>query len=309
MGLFDKLKEPIFLKENSSAEYKLEKLNELVTNKNVPSENAAKIEKDIKLIEAGIYGEKNIAFELKNSHMPMYVLHDLNLYCGELSAQIDYLIITHRKVYIIECKNLFGNIEINNKGEFIRTVNYGYKNIREAIYSPITQNKRHLELIKQLLMDTKGDVKSRFLKSFYYFFSTIIVLSNPKTILNDRFAPKEIQKQVIRVDQLIDYIHNDNIESSKIGDKDMNELSKFFLSSHKEKIEDYAAQYKLSDVIAEEPDVTETADPIEPLLLCPKCGSPMVLRKATKGTNAGNSFYGCSRYPKCNCIINCTDNK
>ncbi|HHV61981.1 MAG TPA: RecQ family ATP-dependent DNA helicase [Firmicutes bacterium] len=32
---------------------------------------------------------------------------------------------------------------------------------------------------------------------------------------------------------------------------------------------------------------------------CPVCGSPMVLRTARKGPNAGDKFYGCSRYPGC----------
>lgn len=32
---------------------------------------------------------------------------------------------------------------------------------------------------------------------------------------------------------------------------------------------------------------------------CPKCGQPMVLRKARQGANAGNHFWGCSTYPKC----------
>jgi restriction system protein len=32
---------------------------------------------------------------------------------------------------------------------------------------------------------------------------------------------------------------------------------------------------------------------------CPECSSPMVLRTARKGSNAGNSFWGCSAFPKC----------
>ena len=39
----------------------------------------------------------------------------------------------------------------------------------------------------------------------------------------------------------------------------------------------------------------QRANPIK----CPKCNIPMVLRKATKGTNAGSSFYGCPNYPHC----------
>jgi hypothetical protein len=32
---------------------------------------------------------------------------------------------------------------------------------------------------------------------------------------------------------------------------------------------------------------------------CSKCGAEMVLRKASKGKNAGNEFLGCSTFPKC----------
>lgn len=33
--------------------------------------------------------------------------------------------------------------------------------------------------------------------------------------------------------------------------------------------------------------------------LCPRCQSPMVLRTAGRGANAGEQFWGCSMYPKC----------
>lgn len=38
--------------------------------------------------------------------------------------------------------------------------------------------------------------------------------------------------------------------------------------------------------------------------LCPKCGSAMVPRTAKHGSNAGNSFWGCSQYPACRGIRN-----
>ena len=37
---------------------------------------------------------------------------------------------------------------------------------------------------------------------------------------------------------------------------------------------------------------------------CPKCGSSMHLRTARRGRNAGNQFWGCSRYPICKGIQN-----
>ncbi|QCU90545.1 nuclease-related domain-containing protein [Thiomicrorhabdus sediminis] len=36
---------------------------------------------------------------------------------------------------------------------------------------------------------------------------------------------------------------------------------------------------------------------------CPKCGSAMALRTAKRGQNAGNEFWGCSRYPACRGIV------
>ena len=37
---------------------------------------------------------------------------------------------------------------------------------------------------------------------------------------------------------------------------------------------------------------------------CPKCGSKMVLRTARKGKYSGKNFWGCSKYPNCNGILN-----
>jgi ssDNA-binding Zn-finger/Zn-ribbon topoisomerase 1 len=39
-------------------------------------------------------------------------------------------------------------------------------------------------------------------------------------------------------------------------------------------------------------------------LVCPRCGSKLILRIAKKGENAGNRFYGCSPFPKCRYIKN-----
>lgn len=38
---------------------------------------------------------------------------------------------------------------------------------------------------------------------------------------------------------------------------------------------------------------------VQATLTCPRCGSDLVLRRATKGPNAGSQFYGCTSFPKC----------
>lgn len=44
---------------------------------------------------------------------------------------------------------------------------------------------------------------------------------------------------------------------------------------------------------------TQAVTQDESVPTCPKCGAPMVLRTAKRGKNVGQSFYGCSSYPKC----------
>lgn len=314
MGLFDKIKEPIFLKEGSSAEAQLLALQTLSETASGPM--TEQIEQEIKYVEAGIFGENTIKYELRNSHIPMFVLHDLYLEHGDLSAQIDFLIVTRKHQYIVECKNLYGDIEINSAGDFIRTVSFGRIKKKEGIYSPITQNKRHLELIKQIRSAEKSNIltKAFFEKSFYNNYRSIVVLANPKTVLNSKYAKKEVKDQVIRADQLSAYIRKTDADpnAAECSEKDVEALARFFLDIHKSRDIDYTEKFKNLADTSQTPEVSKESEATAPVattpenaeqFLCPKCGAAMVRRKATKGPNAGNEFYGCSNFPKCRCII------
>ena len=300
MGLFDQIKEPIFLKESSEAEKQLKELRELLPR--ATDTSADRIEKDIRLLEAGIYGEKQIRFELENSHIPMIILHDLFLEYNGLTAQIDYLIVTRRHNFVVECKNLVGNIEINNAGDFIRTIQIGRKVQKEGIYSPITQNRRHLELIKAMRGQEKNLVaRALFERNFDHNYRSIVVLANPKTVLNAKFAKKDVKSQVIRADQLASFIRAVDAEpnSPSLSEKEMVSLAEYFLSKNRDNPTDYIQKYRNMLPKGQEVEPTKPSDPV-----CPKCGAPMVRRKATKGQNAGKEFYGCSRFPQCKGIVN-----
>lgn len=52
---------------------------------------------------------------------------------------------------------------------------------------------------------------------------------------------------------------------------------------------------------AAEPSTLPSQDPPA----CPRCGSPMVLRTAKRGLNAGSQFRGCPRYPVCQGVRQC----
>lgn len=50
-----------------------------------------------------------------------------------------------------------------------------------------------------------------------------------------------------------------------------------------------------------EPAPPAASQPKAPV--CPRCAAPMVRRQAKVGNNAGQSFWGCSSYPKCHGIV------
>ena len=116
-----RFKGTIFYKENSDLQDRynaLVKLNkELPNNENLISE--------LYIVKKGLDGENEISYQLKKSHIGMYVLRDIKVKFEDLTAQIDYVIITPVYTYYVECKNLVGNITVNEKGDFIRefTVN------------------------------------------------------------------------------------------------------------------------------------------------------------------------------------------
>lgn len=321
MALFASPK-PIVLKEGSAAE---EQFRQMEAAKGTLDPRAeTRLEKELRLIRAGIDGEQRILYELKNSHMDMFILQDLSLEHEGLTAQIDFLVITPQRNFVIECKNLVGNIEINSRGDFIRSFEGGK---REGIYSPITQNQRHLELIKALRKAGRSTIANLVAGgSTDDVYRSLVVLANPKTILNDRYAKRDVKAQVIRADQLIETIKRINNEKGPGRDKTFRSVAQdcaeWFLAQHKPREIDYLAKYRKEPEVEQEPShpghqASDNTDPElrstntsgqstteEATILCPKCGAPMVKRTARKGARAGKSFYGCSNYPKCKGIVN-----
>ncbi|MDD4019821.1 MAG: nuclease-related domain-containing protein, partial [Kiritimatiellae bacterium] len=200
------LRSPYFAKADSDLKTQLEILTEFLTR--APESIKPQVEQDIRYLEAGRIGEENVAFELKNSFMPIIVLHDLNLEYDGLKAQIDFMVITAKVVLIIECKNLYGDIEVNSNGDFIRTTTFSGKTKREGIYSPITQNTRHMEVIKAVRRARLSNFVFRaiFDRTFNDNYKSVVVLANPKTVLKLKYAKKEVRDQIIRCDQLVAYI-------------------------------------------------------------------------------------------------------
>ena len=303
MALFEK-KEVIVLKEPDSVQPQIEELQALSQKAEgkLKDDIGAYIDK----LKKGASGEDEIMFQLKYSDMDLIVIRDLYLVFDDLTAQIDYYIVTPWIDFVVECKNLYGNITVNNKGDFIRSYQYGGKTVKEGIPSPITQNERHLLVLKNLRLANAGKLSQAVIeRTFGDFTKSLVVLSNSRTVLNDRYAPAAIRKQILRADSIVNvmktYIRAS--KEAKISKKQMMAHAQSILSLHRETRTDYVARYRalveqqLADRTAtsDEPrdDLPENEDAHNEWV-CPQCGKQLVKRKGKTGV-----FIGCSGYPQC----------
>ena len=127
---------------------------------------------------------------------------------------------------------------------------------KEGIYSPITQNQRHLQVLKERRSENDGKILAAW-KNYLFkdFFRGLVVLANPKTVVNDRYAKKEVKEQVIRADQLIETIKRMNKASKESASslKDLKEMGERYLQMHIEKPITYIEKFKQEDVYKRQP--------------------------------------------------------
>ncbi|MBU3105488.1 HRDC domain-containing protein [Clostridium gasigenes] len=219
-------------------------LNELIhISSRIKSNKKKNIDRDIAFLKAGISGEKNVYYELKNSFIPMICLHDIRIEDGDYAAQLDFVVITHKYIMILETKKLNGDILINECGDFIRSIKNNYsKGIKkEGIYSPIAQNDRHVRILKEILIKN-GKIKNMPVISG-------VVIANPKSIVNKTKASKKIKDEIFRYDQLTEIL-NEKLKSYKDGEMfehRMKEVADFLIINNKNIHIDYNKKYSLTE--------------------------------------------------------------
>ena len=247
MGLIDsaidafRFKDTVFYKENSDLQNKYDALKKI--NDEYP--NNDDILSELFIVKKGLDGENEIAYQLKKAHIGMYVLRDIKVKYEDLTAQIDYVIITPVYTYYVECKNLVGNITVTDKGDFIREFSINGKKIKKGMYSPLRQVEAQREVIRKIWESNSSAIKKFFAsKNFDYYRRILVVAANQDTILNTNRAPKEMKYKILRADALIrqieydiDHRGNDEYLESKKG---MEEMAKSYVDlSAKEEINYY----------------------------------------------------------------------
>lgn len=208
---------------------------------------------------------------------------------GETS-EVDVIFITQKGIFVFESKNYSGWIFGDEKSKnWTAMLPNKQKN---QFYNPILQNKTHVKWMRNYV----GEDVPLF---------SIIVFSERCELKKVTVESPDVK--VIKRDRTYATVRDiwDKSQDA-ISDEKIDELyEKLALLTNVDEavkaahIDNINQKYKQETVKSERPAVEEQHD-----LICPKCGSALVLRTAKKGENAGNQFYGCSAFPKCRYIQN-----
>ena len=229
LDVFDKFRDTIVLKEDSTLDEKIKYLEQL--KEKYP--NSKNINNQLYMAEKGLAGEKEILYQLSKANIGMYVLHDVNIVYEDLKAQIDFILITPWCCYFIECKNLIGNITVTDSGNFIREYSYKGNKVKKGIESPYRQVQAQREVYRKIWKKKKKKIRSfLFDKSFEDMHRILVVASNGENILNVKYAPKDMKYNIIKADALIRKLEYDRDHSDRQlwdNKKGMEEWANVFL--------------------------------------------------------------------------------
>ena len=210
----------------------------------------------------------------------MLILHDVLIDGAEgLTSQIDLVMIGNKGIYVVEVK-MYSKARIYGDGKKSKWYYYLGGNKFE-IYSPLKQNEKHIQYLKEFLHDLDEGIP---------FFSIITIICDEFKVTNINKNSDDIttvicsslpamsralkmfseKKPTILTEEQKHNIYNYILHNQHLG--------KEARAEHKEKIK----------------EIKKTQENLKLQNICPYCKTLLVLRKGKFG-----DFYGCSNYPKC----------
>ena len=220
-------------------------------------------------IVKGIIGETIIRIVIGrntvNQKQQKYVINNLVLEITPgKTSQVDHVVINPNGVFVIETKNYSGRIYGNESQlNWTQVLNYG--KVKNHFYSPIKQNQTHVYAIQEII---KQDVPIDTLVVFVKGNIQYIQSPNVYTVWGLLQKLKEPSVKTISREQM--------------------ELIYDTLLKHNRRNTISNAEH-INNIEMMKNNITNN--------ICPRCGSPLVLRHGKYG-----NFMGCSRYPQCRFI-------
>ncbi len=256
---------------------------------------------------------------------------------GETS-EVDVIFITQKGIFVFESKNYSGWIFGDEKSLYWTAMLPNKQ--KNQFYNPIMQNKTHMKWMKNFVGEDiplfsiialsercelkRVTVESPDVKVINRDQTYVTVRSiwdkNPDVVSEEKIEELyEKLKELTQVDKAVKLAHIESIEKhfKQKGEANLEQQEGMAepieakaepqeIQTGPQEIAPDTQETKEEETQTKEVEATlesESTAEAEPMI-CPKCGSPLVLRTAKKGDKAGNQFYGCSSFPKCRYIKN-----
>lgn len=194
-------------------------------------------------------------------------IHNITLLTPDGTTQIDHVIVSEAGIFVVETKNMKGWIFGSEKDRLWTQQIYKH---RSTFQNPLRQNFKHVKALASAL-NLSGDVMHSVVA--FVGRSKFKTKMPPNVRCGAGFISyiKSFQQPVFSTSQVQSLIE----QISSIQLPPTQETHRNHVQALKDRHDSRAAP------------------------TCPKCGSAMVLRRAKTGKSAGQSFWGCSAFPRC----------
>lgn len=162
------------------------------------------------LMEYGLKGEEKVYYQIKSSRNEFLCGYNIRIKQENKKIQFDFIIVSKKCILIIEVKNLLGNLHIDDKGNFIRSIYKKDKIDISGMDNPIIQLEDHIYYFKKFLMENNIDKEV----------IGYLVMANDKMVITNNYG----YKNIIKHDELPKIIEKElmneqiTIEEHKIAD-------------------------------------------------------------------------------------------
>lgn len=101
--------------------------------------------------QKGTLGERKVANILSMLPSEYKVINDILIKNGNISAQIDHVVVSPYGVFVIETKNYTGDITGDERAKY--WLQYIGRHTINEVYNPIWQNNKHIKTLRYTLSD------------------------------------------------------------------------------------------------------------------------------------------------------------
>ena len=219
------------------------------------------------LSSKGKAGEMRVAKILSRLPEEEYrVINNLLIKQGNKTTQIDHVVVSEYRIFVIETKHYRGWIYGDANREYWTQNIYGNK---YDLWNPIHQNQGHVRALRRVLTDIPPGV---FISIVTFYRQASLDIRNSENVIywdELKDVIRSYQRKLISTEQAQNAY--ETLSAANIDSKDNQKQHVRHVREQISKREETIAKGR-----------------------CPRCGGELVLRKGTYGP-----FYGCSNYPRC----------